>query len=468
MDVNINDFIKVIISEDSMQARLCLYNKPVGDGMLHTELFTKENILQALSVAGVKAGINNSMIDEMLEKREYDIFRVVAAGKPPLNGVSGSFEYHFNREHNSKPKVLEDGSVDYRTIDGYEPVSKDMLLVTYTPPTSGHFGFNVRGGVIAQTKGKEQPRIAGKGFHTNEEHTQYYADFDGKVEINSQGELIVSNVLEIKSDVDLTTGDVEFNGDVIVHGNVVTGSSIKATGNINIMGNVEGASIISGGDITMKLGMQGGGRGMITCGGELFGKFFEQVMIESTGDIHASSIMNCNIKCESNIYVTGRHGILVGGHISCQGDIEATIIGNLAEVKTFINIGITDENIREMNQYERSIREFADKITKHEELQKKLEQIKNPNKAQEIDTMKRQVAASLEELKNQQQTAFNELEQIKLRLAAYSASKITIHKYLYPSVVINISGAYYTVKDTFVNLVVKNVQGEIKLYNEAM
>lgn len=469
VDEEIKGYIKVLINEDSMQARICFSTTPGTDQKLSPVAFTLDNALMALSVAGVKAGVNNDMIMDMIESRQFDVFKAVAMGKPPLNGTSGFYTFHFNTEHDGKPKVLEDGSVDYHSIDGYEPVSKDALLATYTPATSGHFGYNVRGAVIPNVKGKEQPRLSGSGFHINENATEYYANVDGKVELNKGNtELVVSNVLEIKSDVDLTTGDVNFNGDVIVTGNVVSGSRITATGSVTVAGNVEGAIILSGGDITMKLGMQGGGRGIIKCGGNLYGKFFEQVRIDCKGDIHASSMMNCVVNCQGSMFVTGRHGILVGGTISCQGDIEATIIGNLAEVKTYLNIGITEQNINDMNNLERTLRDLQDKITKHTELQQKLELVKNPNNANELAAMKQQVELSLAELNRQQAETFQQLEQTKLILAAYSNSKIIVHKYLYPNVKINISGAYYSVTSTFVNLVVKNVGGEIKLYNEQM
>ena len=460
-------YIKVLVNDDSMSARICFSTVPGTDAKISPVKFNLDNALIALSVAGVKAGISNDTIVDMIEKQQFDVFKQVASGKPPLNGTSGFYTFHFNTEHDGKPKILEDGSVDYRNIDGYEPVSKDVLLATYTPATSGHFGYNVRGAVIPNVKGKEQPRLSGSGFRINEEGTEYYSDLDGKVELNNNNtELIVSNVLQIKSDVDLTTGDVSFNGDVIITGNVVSGSRINVTGNVTIQGNVEGAIILSGGDITMKLGMQGGGRGIIKCGGNLYGKFFEQVQIDCKGDVHASSMMNCNVCCQGSMFVTGRHGILVGGTTSCQGDIEATIIGNLAEVKTFLNIGITPQNISDMNNLERNLRDLQDKINKHNDLQKKLEMVKNPNNSNELAAMKQQVELSLAELTRQQSETFEQLEQMKLILAAYSNSKIIIHKYLYPNVKINISGANYSVTSTFVNLVVKNVAGEIKLYNE--
>ncbi len=462
----INGFIKVVISDDSMQARLCLATAKDSPTSEQPVPFTRDNILTALSVAGVKAGINNAEIDAMLLERKFDSFKVVAQGKPPLNGTSGTFKYHFNTEHNNKPKVLEDGSVDYHSIEGYEPVAKDTLIATYTPATSGHFGFNVRGVVIPNVKGKDLPRLSGSGFHTNENNTEYYADVDGKVELGKSGELIVSNVLEIKGDVDLTTGDVLFNGDVIISGNVVSGLKIDVSGNVTINGNVEGAVISSGGDITMKLGMQGGGRGVIKCGGCLYGKFFEQVRIEVDQDLHASSMMNCDVICNGNMYITGRHGILVGGHTSCQGNLEATIIGNLAEVKTYLNIGITDQNILKLSELEKNLKDYQEKINKHTELKYKLDLIKNPADAKELATMRHQVEVSLAELNKRQVETFEEHEQLKLQLASYSSSKIVVHKYLYPNVKINISGATYNVTSTFVNLVVKNISGEIQLYNE--
>ncbi len=460
-------YIRVLISEDSMQARICLATVPApGDASSKPVPLNRENVMTALSVAGVKAGISTDQLDDMLEKKQFDVYRVIAMGKPPLNGVSGSFKYHFNTEHNNKPKILEDGSVDYHTLDGYEPVKKGDLIATYTPATPGHFGFNVRGGVIPNVKGKEQPRHSGNGFTVSEDGTEYYADADGKVEIDHAGALVVSNVFEVKGDVDLTTGDVVFNGDVIIHGNVTTGLRINATGSVSIMGNVEGAIIVSGGDVSLKLGMQGGGRGYIRCGGDLCGKFFEQVKIDVEGDLHASSMMNCEVNCIGSMFVTGRHGILVGGNISCQGDLEATILGNLAEVKTIVNIGITEQNITAMNNLQRASLDIQNKIVKHNDLITKLNAINKPNNTEELNTMKQQVENSLAELNRQLDETCSELERLKLNLAAFSSSKIRVHKYLYPNVKINISGAYYQVTSTFVNLIVKNVSGEIKLFNE--
>ncbi|MCR5686214.1 MAG: FapA family protein [Lachnospiraceae bacterium] len=466
MDLTVTDFIRIQISEDSMQARLCFSTSPGSDGRAHPELFTRPNVDLALAMSGVKAGINTKLIEEMIEKQQYDTYQVVAAGKVPENGVSGSFAFHFNIEHNNKPKILEDGSVDYRSIEGYEPCQKDQLLATYTPATSGHFGYNVKGAVLQNVRGKEQLPLTGKGFYTNEDKTEYYANCDGKVELKNSKELTVSNVLEIRSDVDLTTGDVEFNGDVIVHGAVISGSTIKVTGNLTIMGNVEGAHIIAVGDITLSSGMQGGGRGLVEAKGDVYGKFFEQARLRVGGDLHASSMMNCDCIVEGNMYVTGRHGILVGGHTSCQGDVEATIIGNLAEAKTYLDIGVTDQNIQLLNTLERKLREFKDKLEKHYELRAKLNAVKNPANTAEYESMKKQVDFSIEELQKQNAQAQEEYDQLKLKLAAYSFSKIRVYKSLYRNVIINLSGGHYNVGTTYSNVSLRNVSGEVKVYSE--
>ncbi len=467
MDLTVTDFIRVIISEDSMQARLSLTTAPGPDGKSHPELFTRPNVDLALSMSGVKAGINGEAIEDMLAKEVHDTYVIVATGKEPVNGVSGSYAYHFNIEHNNKPKVLEDGSVDYRSIEGYEPCSKDQLLATYTPATAGHFGFNVRGAVLQNVRGKDQSPLTGKGFYTNEDKTEYYAGCDGKVELKNNKELIVSNVLEIKGDVDLTTGDVEFNGDVVVHGSVISGSKIKVTGNLTINGNVEGAHIIADGDITLSSGMQGGGHGIVEARGDVYGKFFEQTKLRVGGSLHAASMMNCDCVCEGSMFVTGRHGILVGGQTSCQGDVEATIIGNLAEVKTYLNIGVTDENIQLLNTLERKITECKTKLAKHYELRAKLNAVKNPVNTAEYENMKKQVEYSVGELEKQSNQAQAEYDELKQKLAAYSFSKIRVYKSLYRNVIINLSGAHYNVGTTYSNVSLRNVSGEVKVYSES-
>lgn len=465
MDSKIKEVAKVIISDDRMEARLYLSSSPDSSGFPRTDLFTLPNIKELIAESGVKAGIDKPLLQAVITERMYDRYIIFAKGNPAVNGEDGHFTFHFKTQLDNKPKLMPDGSVDYHNIEIYEQVTQGQEIATYTPSTVGHYGYDVFGQMIPTTAGKDLQPLKGEGFTISEDNNHYYADCNGKVELNHE-QLIVSNVLDIKGDVDLTTGDIEFNGDVIIHGSVLTGSTINVVGNLTILGNVESAHIMAGGDIELKSGMQGGGKGMVECGGDVWGKFFEQTVLKVKKDLHANSLLNCNTLCEGDIYISGKHGIIVGGNTTCQGNIEATVIGNMAEVKTYIAAGVNNSSLEELNELEGKIKDINESLDKHTQIMDKLKAIENPTEQEKYDTMVAQVESSMKELNIQLTGLKAELDQKLFLISSYSHSKITVHKYLYPQVSILLNGLHYACKDTYTNVVVKDVGGEVQVMFE--
>lgn len=464
MNEKLLDFMRVVISEDSMEARLYLSSTPDDYGKTYVTEFTYDNILEVLNYHGVKAGIDKSLVKAIAIDRLYDRYHIIAKGTPAENGVNGSFVYHFKTKLDNKPKLLEDGSVDYHGIENYEPVSQGALIAEYIPATTGHFGFTIKGGILNSVPGKDLSPLTGTGFTMSEDKTKYYSDFNGKIELKGT-EIIVSNILDIHGDVDLTTGDIVFNGDVIVHGNVLVGSLIKVTGTLTILGNVEGAYISSGGEMQLKSGMQGGGKGVIECNSDVWGKFFEHTIIRTKCDLHANSMLNCDTFSEGNIYISGRHGIIAGGQTACQGSIYSTVVGNMAQVRTNLAVGVNERVLAELHELESRIKEIDEKLRKHNQILEKLNQIKNPTEQEKLDKMFEQVNTSMKELNLQHDVTTKELQQKLFILSSCSKSVIQVNKYMYPNVNITLNGLHYKSEDTFVNVTVKEHSGEIVVIN---
>lgn len=460
MNTDISQFAKLKISEDKMQAILYLSSTPDAEGISHTDSFTVDSITDYLNANNVKAGIDKALLKAIVIDKLFDRPNKIAQGVEPVDGVDGSFEYHFNTMLDNKPKILSDGSVDYKNIDIYEPVAEGTEVVTYTPATAGHYGYNVCGEMLPATAGKNLTRLSGSGFTISEDGNHYYSSYNGKVELIND-RLVISNILDIKGDVDMTTGNIVFNGDLVISGSVLTGSTIRVTGNVTIMGNVEGASIFADGNIEIKSGMQGGGKGSIECSGELWGKFFEQATINVKGDLHANSMMNCVVSCGGNIYVSGRHGCIVGGNVSSQGSIEVTVLGNLAEVATNVNAGVNDTILTELKIIEEKIAKLNESIDKHSVIKEKLDGITNPVDVDKYNEMVEQVNNSMIELGKQLGEMQNELDQKLFLLSTYSNSSIKVTKYMYPNVNVVLSGLHFHSTDTFVNVTLKAISNSV-------
>ena len=165
----------------------------------------------------------------------------------------------------------------------------------------------------------------------------------GHVVLDIDNKVVVSNVLQIDGDIDTSTGDITYDGNVIIKGNVNTGYRVDATGNIEIDGVVEGATIIAGGDIVLRRGIQGMNKGYLKAGGNLMTKFIENASVVVRGKIESGSILHSDVISKSEITVRGRKGLLVGGSVRANVLIEAQSIGSNMGSNTKVSVGIDAE-----------------------------------------------------------------------------------------------------------------------------
>ncbi len=465
MDIDLSKYINTSVSDDQMNAYIYISSQTAENGEIPAESITPDMLRDFLSSRGIKAGINKTLLQSILINKLFDRQHLIAQGQLPVNGTDGKFNLLFKTEIDNHPKVLEDGSVDYHNIDIYEPVHEGMKIAEYIPATPGHFGYNVSGAVLNCTNGRELSPLKGTGFTISDDKKSYYSSLDGKIEYKNDT-ITVTNVLDIQGDVDLTTGDVVFNGDIIIHGNVHMGSVIRSKHNITIMGNVEGAMLYAGGEIQLKAGMQGGGKGYVEADGDIWGKFFEQTKIRCNGDLNVNSMMNCDVFCCGDITISGRHGIIVGGTTMTQGNINATVIGNMAEVKTVVAAGVNERLVKEINALENEIKTVKEAHAKHERILDMLKSIKNPSERDKITKMLEQVIQSMQELDHKLSGLNSELEAKLFQTQNYSKSKITVQKYLYPNVHVTLNGLHYITKDTFTNVYLTESGGQVAVIND--
>ncbi|MBR6293558.1 MAG: DUF342 domain-containing protein [Lachnospiraceae bacterium] len=465
MDIDLSKFINVTITDDQMTAYIYISSRTADSGDIPADSLTPEMLRDFLSSRGVKAGIDKNLLQQIIINKLFDRQHVIAQGQPPVNGVDGSFKLLFKTEIDNHPKVLEDGSVDYRNIDIYEPVHAGMKIAEYIPATPGHFGYNVSGAVLTCSNGRELSPLKGSGFVISDDKKTYTSTLDGKIEYKNDT-ITVTNVLDIPGDVDLTTGDIVFNGDIIIHGNVHMGSVIRSKNNITVMGNVEGAMLYAGGEIQLKAGMQGGGKGYVEADGDIWGKFFEQTKVRCNGNLNVNSMMNCDVFCCGDITISGRHGIIVGGTTMTQGNINATVIGNMAEVKTVVAAGVNEKLVAEINALENEIKTIKEAHQKHERILDMLKSIKNPSERDKVTKMLEQVIQSMQELDHKLSGLNSELEAKLFQTQNYSKSKITVQKYLYPNVHVTLNGLHYITKDTFTNVYLTESGGQVAVIND--
>ena len=96
------------ISGDYMKAIVRFYPPSV-----HGSRLTKSDIIESLKKQRVKFGIKEDVIKSFIANPQYCTDYVIAEGEPLVQGQNGSIEYFFETQKNLRPKLNEDGTVDY-------------------------------------------------------------------------------------------------------------------------------------------------------------------------------------------------------------------------------------------------------------------------------------------------------------------------------------------------------------------
>lgn len=335
----VNSSASIMVSPDKMKAYVS-FTPPENGRMLKLE-----EVLDLLSKNSVIYGINRTNLETIIKYPVFNEMICVAEGIPPVNGQNGKVEFHFDPKRVLKPTIMEDGRVDFRELNLIESVTQGQTLCTLIPPVPGIPGKTVLATDISAAEGKPAVLPKGRNVSFSEDGVKLTANISGQVSY-LDGKVNIFATYEVPADVDNSTGNIYFVGNVSVRGNVLSGFSVEAGGNVEVWGVVEGAVIKAGGDIILRRGMQGMGKGTLISGGDIIARYIEHSNIEARNDIKSEAIMHSNTKCGNKLELSGRKGLLVGGSCKVGKEITAKVIGSHMATVTDIEVGV-DPSLRE-------------------------------------------------------------------------------------------------------------------------
>jgi hypothetical protein len=452
----INSEIIIDIASDEMTAYAILLPPEGGKELNYEEALEYVN-------NRIKYGIIKEQIEKMVKSKLYNQKLVIAKGKTPINGKDGEIKYYFNTKNKVTLEVLEDGSVDLRNLHLINNVKENDILAEIIPATEGEAGITVTGRVIPQKVGKNPVLKKGKNVELSEDSLKLISKVNGQACLEND-KVSVYEVYTVKGDVDNSTGNINFNGSVKVKGNVRTGFEIKCKGNVEIEGVVEGAVIESEGNILLKRGIQGHFKGKLNSTNDILARYIENCNIHSNGNISSEVIMHSNVVCRGTIDVTKGKGLIVGGICKATKEIKANIIGSSMETNTVLEVGV-DPEIK--NRYETKKKEKLDVEDQINRLCKSINVLNRLAKSDKLTEQKRQMLVNC--LKAQKILS-EKLEKLKRdildlesQIELLSSGKITVNNIIYPGVKITIGNSVMFVKEEIRKCVIFNQDGEIKV-----
>ncbi|MBM7613686.1 FapA family protein [Alkaliphilus hydrothermalis] len=456
-EVLVDSTLRVQFSKDKMEASIVI-SKPLGG-----KSFTLESLREALTNNNIVYGIDEEQLKRLVKLKWTDSYVTIARGKQPVDGVDGELIYHFDKEKDHKPVVLEDGSVDFKQLGLIKSVTTGTLLVEVVPPTEGTPGINVSGIEIPAKKGREQRFKKGKNTTESEDGLKLFAAMDGQVRFED-GKIIVTEAYEIPGNVDNSTGNINFNGTVIVHGNVKAGFSIIAEGNIEVNGVVEGATLISKGSIVLNRGIQGNNSAYLECHGNMAAKYIENATIKVQGDLTADFILHSEVSVKGKILLAGKKSLLVGGDVRAGVEIRAKIAGSHMGTLTKLEVGVDPE---ERNKFELLKGEVLGIQGNCQNLKKTIDLLKRQALAGQLPKNKEEMLIkslkTYEFLQEKYQVQLHELQLLDQKIQNLSKGKVHVSHKIYPGVKVVISNAVKFFYDELVGATLYKKEGEITI-----
>lgn len=317
---------------DSLKAYVFVFPPQDGGKDLSADELRRE-----IESFGISYGILDANINRIADEKLYLKLIQIAEGDKAVPGTNGEIIDHYDREIKYEIDEDEQGVVDFKNINWLVKVNAGDVICDIKHATAGKDGKNVKGEVIHAVMGKMPPIPQGKNVSLTEDESALIADIDGHLFFRNGG-FNVDEALVIEGDVGVKTGNLNVVGDIVIKGNVPDGYLVKATGNIAVEGFVSASMLICDGDVFIRHGMNGGGKGVIRAGGTVTCKFVEGCKVKAGGDVHLESVVNSTLRTDGGAFITSGKGTVIGGKLSAAKSIEAKYIGNDKNIQTSIDI----------------------------------------------------------------------------------------------------------------------------------
>lgn len=323
----------VFVSADKMKAWIMVF-PPVGGGELSREMLEK-----SLEKNKVSYGADEGLIGRLSEEEDrYFRLFLAAEGKEAVHGEDGYIVDHFSRVVERKFEVDEHDRVDYTSLNIVQNADKGDVICESVPATKGTPGMNVYGQELPGKDGKEAKLPKGRNTEISEDGTKLLACHAGHVEFGSEG-FKIKTVLEIDSNVDYTTGNINFLGDVHIRGDVCNGFSVQAVGDITVDGVVESGTVEAGGDLVVVKGIVGDRDSVIRSHHDVYAKYIANSIVHVRGNLNTDSILHSDVYCDGEVKACSGKGTVIGGKIRAARGMEAKVIGSKSGSVTAVVLG---------------------------------------------------------------------------------------------------------------------------------
>jgi uncharacterized protein len=427
----IDSKLEILISEDRFSATASISASMHGGKNL-----THKEILDLLSTNGIKFGIKDEVIKNLLEKETFFEKKIVAEGLRPTHSENSVIKTFF--ESINKPSLVQDthGKIDFKDINIIKNTKKDALIAEKTEPKLGNKGKNIFGDSVDPIPPLEAEWKLGENVYLDEEKKKLFSSIAGRPILDRDGIIRVDEVCYLEN-VDYSTGNVDFPGTIIVEGTVADNFTLKTKGSLIVKKSVGRVFLFAEKDIVLSGGVMGRNGGVIESLKDVYAKFVEQGNIKAGNNIFIEEAsMHSDLVAGESIQIKGGRGELIGGESVAGKKISVSKLGAVVETKTNLIVGLPPEILEELQK-------MKEEISSHEEVLKKVEQslVKLQDPRKDLDPEEKTMLKRLKEVEKKylglKENTKIQYETVVNTYESDEEAYVEIEKSIYPKVTIN-------------------------------
>ncbi len=315
------------LSDDQFQIYL---EKVVVDDLINTP-----DIIEAYKDFGFTPFLGLSQVEKSIAllNEHHSIKEVLLVeANYPKSGQKDRTNFYVNASGMAffdPPEIS--GRIDFKKAMKITTVDKNDVLAKYIEGIPGVTGTNVYGQTVGCDDDETAALVAGLGV---EKISELYLSTRKGVPKMKGNTLVVDDVLVIAGNIDLKVGNISSNNSVDIRGDVLEVFSKK---DIRILG-VVGASLIEAkGDITIKSGVNGKGKGVLASQGKVKVSYLNRVKVQVEEGIEVmKDSYHSQLNSLSSVCVKGS---VVGGSVMSSSFLEVGFLGSDACVKALVQVG---------------------------------------------------------------------------------------------------------------------------------
>jgi uncharacterized protein (DUF342 family) len=429
--------LELRVEKGGLEARLLLIPVKTETGgylvpsLAEVEVYLKEK--------GVKAPPDRAAIEAGFARVANGLGAepVAVRGKAPVKGKDGTLEYLIDFGMGFVPASSDSGAVDLRASLILNVTPGQPLAVVH-PPTAGLPGLDIFGRMLPAEPGKVlEPRLGANTARSSHDPNLIVAQTLGHARL-VDGVIEVQEFYLVDGDVDYASGNIAFPKSVQVRGDVKAGFAVDAGGDVEIHGLVEDCAVKARGNVLVKGGFTGQGKGLLQARGDISLGYVRNQSVRGEASIRvAKEAINSRLQSRQSVQVSG---LLAGGKVQARHAIECQVAGTETGTPTHLEAGydytVAEEmadirgHMDKMGRYARKLEDSLRQIHDMEKLNRGLE----PWTIElmfEMEAMRSKVDAKTR--------ALRERYAVLDRLASHpETATITVHRKAFPGVVVKI------------------------------